>query len=113
MVGDPAARFEEPEEGVALLGGEGRAVEIAHGAEELRAVDACRRNKVQIGIITVPAEDAQHVCDLLIECGIRAIWNFAPKHLDVPPDILVHNENMAASLALLSKHLSYKIKNEE
>ena len=63
--------------------------------------------------ITVPAEDAQHVCDLLIECGIRAIWNFAPKHLDVPPDILVHNENMAASLALLSKHLSYKIKNEE
>ena len=68
---------------------------------------------MQIGIITVPAEDAQHVCDLLIECGIRAIWNFAPKHLDVPPDILVHNENMAASLALLSKHLSYKIKNEE
>ena len=53
------------------------------------------------------------MCDLLIECGIRAIWSFAPKHLDVPPDILVHNENMAASLALLSKHLSYKIKNEE
>ena len=78
-----------------------------------RLNEICRRNKVQIGIITVPAEDAQHVCDLLIECGIRAIWNFAPKHLDVPPDILVHNENMAASLALLSKHLSYKIKNEE
>ena len=78
-----------------------------------RLNEFCRRNKVQIGIITVPAEDAQRVCDLLIECGIRAIWNFAPKHLDVPEDILVQNENMAASLALLSKHLSYKIQSEE
>ena len=78
-----------------------------------RLEEFCRRNKVQIGIITVPAEDAQNVCDRLIECGIRAIWNFAPKHLDVPEDILVQNENMAASLALLSKHLSYKIHSEE
>ena len=78
-----------------------------------RLEEFCRRNKVQIGIITVPAEDAQNACDRLIECGIRAIWNFAPKHLDVPEDILVQNENMAASLALLSKHLSYKIHSEE
>lgn len=71
-----------------------------------RLAETCRRFKVKIGIITVPAEHAQAVCDLLIENGIMAIWNFAPKHLSVPDHILVQNENMAASLALLSKHLN-------
>ena len=65
----------------------------------------CREQKIKIGIITVPAEYAQGVCDLLIEAGIAAIWNFAPIHLDVPAEILVQNENMAVSLALLSNHL--------
>ena len=71
-----------------------------------RLAETCRRFKVKIGIITVPAEHAQAVCDLLIENGIMAIWTFAPKHLTVPDNILVQNENMAASLALLSKHLN-------
>ena len=71
-----------------------------------RLHDTCVRNKIKIGIITVPAEQAQEVCDLLIENGILAIWNFAQKHLNVPDGILVQNENMAASLAILSKHLS-------
>ena len=66
----------------------------------------CKENKIRIGIITVPAEYAQEVCDLFIACGIQAIWNFAPRHLDVPSGILVQSENMAASLAVLSKHLS-------
>ncbi len=76
-----------------------------------RLAETCRRFKVKIGIITVPAEHAQAVCDLLIDHGILAIWNFAPTHLDVPEGILVQNENMAASLAVLSKHLSAQIKN--
>ena len=58
----------------------------------------------------VPAAAAQGVCDLLIRNGIKAIWNFAPTHLDVPPQILVQNENMATSLAVLSKHLSAQMK---
>ena len=66
----------------------------------------CKEQKIKIGIITVPAEHAQEVCNRLIDAGIAAIWNFAPTHLDVPEEILVQNENMAASLALLSKHLS-------
>ena len=68
---------------------------------------------IEIGIITVPAEYAQGVCDLLIENGILAIWNFAPKHLNVPDGILVQNENMAASLALLCKHLNERMQGQE
>lgn len=65
----------------------------------------CRRVGVHIGIITVPGEHAQAVCDQLIESGILAVWNFANAHLQVPEGILVQNENMAVSLALLSNHL--------
>ena len=73
-----------------------------------KLMDLCERLKVRIGIIAVPAENAQAICNLLVESGILAIWNFAPVHLDVPDDILVHNENLAASLALLSKQLKEK-----
>lgn len=70
----------------------------------------CAENQVLMGIITVPAPFAQQVCDQLIRCGIKAIWNFAPVHLDVPENILVQNENMATSLAVLSMHLQAHIK---
>ena len=70
----------------------------------------CRENNVHMGIITVPAEHAQEVCDRMIRCGIKAIWNFAPVHLDVPQHTLVQNENMATSLAVLSMHLQAQMK---
>lgn len=66
----------------------------------------CQENDIRIGIITVPREGAQDVCDLLIRAGVKAIWNFAPTKLSVPDDILVQNENMASSLAILSRHLN-------
>ena len=57
----------------------------------------------------MPAEAAQAVCDRLVESGVLAIWNFAPVHLTVPAHILVQNENMAASLAVLSNHLRERL----
>lgn len=66
----------------------------------------CRENGVRIGVITTPASAAQSACDSLVAAGIKAIWNFAPSHILVPDGVLVQNENMACSLALLSKHLS-------
>ena len=79
--------------------------------EELESF--CHANKILMAIITVPANYAQQVCDRLIACGIKAIWTFAPVHLDVPPHILVQNENMATSLALLSMHLQAQIKEKK
>ena len=72
-----------------------------------------KEKNIKIGIITVQKESAQQVCDLLIECGIKAIWNFAPTRITVPEEILIQNENMASSLAVLSKHLQNKIENEK
>ncbi len=73
----------------------------------------CRSNKVAMGIITVPAAHAQQVCNQLISAGIKAIWNFAPTHLEVPQPILVQNENMATSLAVLSMHLQAQMKEKK
>lgn len=70
-----------------------------------KVLPLCERLHVHIGIITVPAEFAQNIADLLISCGIKALWNFAPVKLDVPSDVIVQNENLAASLAILSQHL--------
>ena len=65
-----------------------------------------RRLNVLIGIIAVPRGAAQKVADELVEGGVRAIWNFAPVHLSLPTNIAVKNEDMAASLAILSKRLA-------
>lgn len=71
--------------------------------------DLCHRLNIHIGIITVPAPYAQDVCDALVNSGVLGIWNFAPVHLNAPEGILVQSENMAASLAILSKHLSERL----
>ena len=65
----------------------------------------CRIMDIKIAIITVPSQYAQSVCDVLVEAGVKAIWNFAPTHLIVPSDVVVYNENMAASLAVLSRSI--------
>lgn len=71
--------------------------------------DLCSRMKIRIGIVTVPDSQAQAVCDVLVDSGVLAIWNFAPVHLKVPGHILLQNENMAYSLAVLSKHLTEQL----
>ena len=73
--------------------------------------DLCERMRIHIGIVTVPAESAQAVCDKLIACGIRAILNFAPTQITVPQGILLQNENIASSLAVLSAHLKKTMTN--
>ena len=60
-------------------------------------------HNTKIGIITVPGDAAQKVCDMLVDAGIKAIWNFAPVHLELPDGIIIKHENLAASLALLTQ----------
>lgn len=60
------------------------------------------RMKVHIGILTVPAEEAQAVCNLMTLNGILAIWNFAPIALAVPDGVIVQSENLFSSLGVLS-----------
>ncbi|MBQ9112137.1 MAG: redox-sensing transcriptional repressor Rex [Clostridia bacterium] len=67
--------------------------------------DFCRKKNIQIGIITVGEGSAQEVCRRMTDCGITAIWNFAPCKLEVPEGILLKNENLALSLAYLRNQI--------
>ena len=67
-----------------------------------RMRNLCERMQVPIGIITVPEESAQEICNMMVDSGIKAIWNFARINLKVPEDVIVHDENLAISLSLLA-----------
>ncbi|MPQ43934.1 redox-sensing transcriptional repressor Rex [Clostridium tarantellae] len=60
-----------------------------------------RENHVDVGIICVPRVNAQKVCDILVQNGVKGIWNFAPVDLDVPSDVTVENVHLSESLLTL------------
>ena len=60
---------------------------------------------VAIGIITVPADCAQAVADLMVAWGIKAIWNFTPARIKVPSHIAVQNSTIYTNLAILFNKL--------
>ena len=86
----------------AKVGTKGNDIEIYH-IDEFRAM-AAERNVV-IGIITVPAEHAQNVADLMVAWGIKAIWNFTPARIKVPSHIVVQNTTIYMNLAILFNKL--------
>ena len=57
---------------------------------------------ISIAVITVPASSAQSVADTLVACGIKGIWNFAPKDLKIPGDVVMQRTDLATSFAVLS-----------
>lgn len=72
-----------------------------------------RRMNIKMGIITVPKICAQEVCDLLVDAGVRGIWDFAPVHLDVPDYVAIKYEDLATSFLVLSNQLSKKLSEEQ
>lgn len=58
-------------------------------------------NDIDIGMICVPRINAQKVCDILVQNGVKGIWNFAPVDLIVPDDVIVENVHLSESLLTL------------
>ena len=65
-----------------------------------------RREPTDIAIVVTPADAAQQVVDQLVQAGVKAILNFAPVQLTVPPDVTVKHVNMALELETLSYALA-------
>lgn len=72
--------------------------------EKLKSL--AQRMHIHMGVITVPADQAQSVADIMVEGGIKAIWNFAPINLALPETIIVQNENLACSLGIITRELN-------
>jgi len=62
-------------------------------------------HEIHIGIVAVPAGEAQKVADLLIKEGIKGIWNFSHAHLKTPAHATVENAIFTQSLAILTRRL--------
>ena len=65
-----------------------------------------KENNNEIAILTLPKNKARDMAEILIENGIKAIWNFAHIDLDTPDDVIVENVHLSESLMTLSYNLS-------
>ena len=65
-----------------------------------------RRDGIRIAVIAVPAPSAQHVLNLVIASGIKAVLNFSPGTLQVPADVKLKSVDLTVSLESLSFYLA-------
>lgn len=70
-------------------------------------------NRINIAILAVPVTQAQVTAELLVKCGIKAIWSFVPTDLRLPNRIAVQRTDLATSFAVLAQKLKTKIDNKE
>ncbi len=63
-------------------------------------------NDIDIGVLTIPKNSAVEVAKSLVNCGIKAIWNFAHVDLDVPAGVQVENVHLSDSLMKLSYNIN-------
>jgi redox-sensing transcriptional repressor len=88
----------------AKIGDESRSGVPIYDIRDLRRV--ARRERIDIGVIAVPAESAQHVLDLVVAAGVKAILNFSPGTLKVPPGVKLKGVDLTVSLESLSFYLA-------
>jgi redox-sensing transcriptional repressor len=66
-----------------------------------------RRDGISIAVIAVPASSAQRVVDLVVAAGIKAVLNFSPGAIQVPPDVKIKSVDLTVSLESLSFYLAH------
>lgn len=77
--------------------------------KDIDMLDECLKSeKIDVGIICVPKNNAQKIADKLVINDIKAIWNFAPADLQVPEDVVIENVHLSESLMTLSYLINNK-----
>lgn len=65
-----------------------------------------KNSTARIGVLTVPINIAQDITDMMVQGGIKAIWNFTPFRIRVPENIVVQNTSLYAQLAVMFNRLN-------
>lgn len=77
---------------------------------EIRMIDELpefiKENDIEIAALTIPKAKAKEVAAIVVDAGVKAIWNFAHTDLVVPKDVIVENVHLSESLMRLSYNLS-------
>jgi redox-sensing transcriptional repressor len=74
--------------------------------EDVSKISSIKRRKIDLGIIAVPAEDAQAVADDMVKAGVKGILNFSTRHIVVQKKIKVISIDIAMDLARLPYYMS-------
>jgi redox-sensing transcriptional repressor len=75
-----------------------------HDITDLKKI--ARRDGIRIAVIAVPAGAAQNVLNLVVASGIKAVLNFSPGALEVPPEVKLKSVDLTVSLESLSFFLA-------
>ena len=86
------------------IGQSSRSGVAIHDIRELRGV--ARREQITIAVIAVPTDAAQSVVNTIVAAGIKAVLNFSPGALQVPPDVKLKSVDLTVSLESLSFFLA-------
>jgi redox-sensing transcriptional repressor len=86
------------------VGQQSRGGVAIHDISDLKRIS--RRDGIRIAVIAVPAPAAQNVLNLVVASGIKAILNFSPGALEVPPDVRLKSVDLTVSLESLSFFLA-------
>jgi redox-sensing transcriptional repressor len=86
------------------VGGRSRGGVPIHHARDFRKV--ARREGITIAVVAVPEAAAQAVVNAVVAAGIRAVMNFSPGGLTVPPDVKLKSVDLTVSLESLSFYLA-------
>ena len=84
----------------------GRTVQGLHIASLSQLASLVKKHAIHIGLIAVPVASAQDVCNRLVASGVRAIVNFAPVRLEVPPSVWLRVVDLAIELESLAFYLA-------
>lgn len=97
---------------IALFDNDPHKIGLRIGNKEVFSIsklpDLAKSMNVQIAILAIPAEFAQDIAEFLVKSGIKAIWNFAPARLKLPDNVLISNQDLAASFVVFSAQLQEK-----
>lgn len=67
-----------------------------------------KENNVEIVALCLPKEPARKIAEKLVDCGVKAFWNFAHTDLSFSDDIIVENVHLSESLMKLTYRLYEK-----
>ena len=80
-----------------------------HEIQSTRSLTAyIKKHAIRLAILTTPVDVSQKVTDRVVAAGVKAIWNFTPTRLVVPPGVFVRNEHISLGLS----ELAYDLKEE-
>ena len=98
---------------LAIFDNDEKLVGTKMGEKEIYSVDRLEeltgRLKVRMGIICTPAGAAQEIADIMIESGIKGLWNFTQARIRVPKDVVLRNTSLYADYLCLSQKLERKL----